>query len=273
MAKSDAPQTSRKEPLSKSLWLALSMHALLIVALALSTRWKSSEPAAIEAELWNATPQIAALNKAPPPPPPTPVPEVKPLPKPEPVVKAPEEPAPDIALEIKRKEEARKKQEQAQLEEKLTKLERDRLEKEKVDKLALDKKMLQAQKASDQKLMDDVRRDNEQRLARATGSADVTASPNNKSSLTAGKGSRFSLVATGKVKDNLNFPEEDYKPAIAMVTLAPDGTVLDVRFTKPSGNPAQDAAIERAIRRTARFPPENPGEAYRQVELEFKASN
>ncbi len=270
MAKSDAPQTSRKEPLSKSLWLALAMHALLIIALALSTRWKSSEPAAIEAELWNATPQIAAVSKAPPPPPPTPVPEIKPESKPEPIVKAPPDPTPDIVLEIKRKEEARKKleQEQAreQLDEKLAQLEKD--------KLAKEKKALQDQKASDKKLMDEVRRDNEQRLARATGNADATASPNNKGLGTAGKGSRFSLVATGKVKDNLNFPEgPDYKPATAMVTLAPDGTVLEVRFTKPSGNPAQDAAIERAIKRTARFPPENPGEAYRQVELEFKPSN
>lgn len=247
---------SRKEPISKSLMLALGMHVLLLIALFLSTRWKSSEPAAIEAELWNATPQMAAATKpAPPPPPP-----LQDVIKPEPLVKTPDEPEPDIALE-RRKEEERKKQ--AELKAQQEKLEKDKAAKEK-----------KAQAERDKQLLEEARLDNERRLARATtGNAASTASPNQRSLGTAGAGSRFSIVATGKVKDNLNFPESDYKAATVMVTLAPNGDVLDVRFTKPSGNAAQDAAIERAIRRTARFPPENPGEAYRQVELEFKPSN
>jgi colicin import membrane protein len=266
VSSSSRPLKQQKEPLSKSLMLALGMHVLLLIALALSTRWKSSAPAAIEAELWNATPQIASVSR--PPPPPKAEPEVKPEPKPLPVEKTPDEPKPDIALEAKRKEAERLKQKAIEEQEK-------KEEKEKQDKLAKDKqaKESKAQEALDKKLLEEVRRDNEQRLARATqGNAASTASPNQRSLGTAGAGSRFSLVATGKVKDNLNFPEGDYKPATVMVSLASDGTVLDVKFTKPSGNPAQDAAIERAIRRTARFPPENPGEAYRQVELEFKAS-
>jgi colicin import membrane protein len=270
---STRPFKAQREPMSKALMLALGIHVLLLIALALSTRWKSSAPAAIEAELWNATPQVASLSRPPPPPPPLVQP--KPEPQPKPVEKTPDEPKPDIAIEAKRKEAERKKQDELKqvqedkdkrLKEEL--LKQDKLEK---DKLAKEKK---AQEALDKKLLDEVRRDNEQRLARATqGNAANTASPNQRSLGTAGAGSRFSLVATGKVKDNLNFPEGDYKPATVMVSLAPDGTVLDVKFTKPSGNPAQDAAIERAIRRTARFPPENPGEAYRQVELEFRASN
>jgi colicin import membrane protein len=245
----------KREPMSKALLLALGMHVLLIIALALSTRWKSSEPAAVEAELWSATPQIAAVVK------PAPPPEPKLKPEPEPVAKAPVEPAPDIALEQKKKEAERKKLELAQ-QEQVKKDEKLKQEREK-----------KAQDAADAKLRDEITRERDAKIAKMMGNAAQTSSPNQRSLGTAGAGSRFSIVATGKVKDNLNFPEGDYKPATAMVTLAPDGTVLDVKFTKPSGNPAQDAAIERAIKRTARFPPENPGEAYRQVELVFTPSN
>ncbi len=254
-------QQRKREPMSKALLLALGMHALLIIALALSTRWKSSEPAAIEAELWSATPQIAAVVKPAPPPPPEP--EVKP--EPEPVVKAPVETTPDIALEQKKKEAERKKQEQAQ-QEQVKKDEKLKQEREK-------KAQEVTQQVADAKLRDEITRERDAKIAKMTGNAAQTSSPNQRSLGTAGAGSRFSIVATGKVKDNLNFPEGDYKPATVIVTLAPNGEVLDVKFTKPSGNPAQDAAIERAIRRTARFPPANPGEAYEKVELVFTASN
>lgn len=263
---STRPYPSRKDPISKSLLLALGMHALLIVALALSTRWKSSPPAAIEAELWNATPQIAQAAKPAPPPPPEP--DVKPEPKPEPVVKASDEPAPDIALEKKKKEDERKKQE-LQQEQALKDL---LVKKEKEEKAKLEREK-KAQQEADDKLKREIAQEREARIAKMTGNAAQTASPNQRSLGTAGVGSRFSIVATGKVKDNLNFPEGDYKPATVLVKLSRDGEVLSVRFTKSSGNPAQDAAIERAIMKTARFPPANPGEAYEQVELDFKASN
>jgi len=40
--------------------LALFVHALLVLALAFSVKWHSSEPEGVEAELWAAVPQIAA---------------------------------------------------------------------------------------------------------------------------------------------------------------------------------------------------------------------
>ena len=40
--------------------LAVLAHVLLIIALAWSVNWKSSEPEGIVAELWSALPQTAA---------------------------------------------------------------------------------------------------------------------------------------------------------------------------------------------------------------------
>jgi colicin import membrane protein len=77
-----APQ---KPPGMRSgLALALVAHALLIVALAWSVHWKSSEPEGVVAELWASVPQTAAPRAAAPEPKPTPPPEPKPEPKPEP---------------------------------------------------------------------------------------------------------------------------------------------------------------------------------------------
>ena len=39
---------------------ALGVHALLVVAIAFSVSWRTSNPAGVEAELWAAVPQIAA---------------------------------------------------------------------------------------------------------------------------------------------------------------------------------------------------------------------
>jgi len=40
--------------------LALGVHGLLVVALALSVHWRSQTPQTFSAELWAATPQVAA---------------------------------------------------------------------------------------------------------------------------------------------------------------------------------------------------------------------
>ena len=73
--------------------LALATHALLFLFLWGGINWQSSEPVAVEAEVWDLTTQQAA----PPPPPaeePDPAPEPAPTPEPEPV---PPPPAPTPA--------------------------------------------------------------------------------------------------------------------------------------------------------------------------------
>jgi colicin import membrane protein len=53
--------------------LALGVHVLLIMALAWSVHWKTSEPDGVVAELWSTLPQIAAPRVAAPEPPRPPV--------------------------------------------------------------------------------------------------------------------------------------------------------------------------------------------------------
>ncbi len=88
--------------------LALAVHGLLVVALALSVHWRSQTPPTFSAELWAATPQVAAPREvqstpvAPPPPPPQP-----PAPTPRVATPAPP-PAVDaqIAIEKARQDKA-----------------------------------------------------------------------------------------------------------------------------------------------------------------------
>ena len=54
--------------------LAIAAHVLLIVAIAWSVHWKSSEPEGVEAELWAAVPQTAAPRVEAPQPQPQPQP-------------------------------------------------------------------------------------------------------------------------------------------------------------------------------------------------------
>jgi colicin import membrane protein len=43
--------------------MSLLAHGALLAALTLGVRWHTEEPAAVEAELWAATPQIAAPRR------------------------------------------------------------------------------------------------------------------------------------------------------------------------------------------------------------------
>ena len=86
--------------------LALGVHALLVVALAVAVNWRSQTPQTFSAELWSATPQVAAPRAVestpatpppPPPPPPAPTPRVA-TPAPPPPVD------PQIAIDKARQE-------------------------------------------------------------------------------------------------------------------------------------------------------------------------
>ena len=104
----------------RGLVLAVLIHLVLVGALTLGVNWKSSEPDAVEAELWASVPQAAAPAQAAEPEPPAPPP--KPQPRPEPVKPPPpvQQQAPDreaeIALEKQRKEREARKLEQEQRE-------------------------------------------------------------------------------------------------------------------------------------------------------------
>jgi len=74
----------------RSLALAAAIHAGLFFFLWIGVHWQSSEPVAVEAEVWDMKTQAAA-----PPPPPAAAPEPTPVPAP-PLVAAPPPPPPDV---------------------------------------------------------------------------------------------------------------------------------------------------------------------------------
>lgn len=150
------PLDSLRPPSADSPRVGLTMsvvaHAGLVAALTLGVSWRAEEPTAVSAELWAATPQIAAPPAAAPAP--EPEPENAPPPRPAPPPPAPAPPPPataerdaDIALEKarrQREEQARQAaEEQRRQREKLEqeKLKADKLkaEKEKADKAAREK--------------------------------------------------------------------------------------------------------------------------------------
>ncbi|SIR56526.1 Cell division and transport-associated protein TolA [Janthinobacterium sp. TND4EL3] len=167
-----------------SLGLALAMHLGLLFFLWVGVHWQSTEPVAVEAEVWDMKVQTAApppevATEPEPTPPPPPEPEVeRPAPPPPPPVAAPEPKVDlreaEIALERKKaklkeeKEKAaaeeRRKQEQKEREEEKRELEKqkqkekdkaEKLEKEKADKLEkakLEKEKEKAQEKAEKEL-------------------------------------------------------------------------------------------------------------------------
>lgn len=131
----------------RGLVLALLIHALLIVGLAIGVNWHTSNPEGMQAELWAAVPQVAAPRAAEAEPPtpklerpiplvekPKPVPPPKPDPKPEPTPEpAKVLPDPQIAIE-KAKREQRDRRLEAQREE-------EQLKKEAAKKLQAEKRL------------------------------------------------------------------------------------------------------------------------------------
>ncbi|MEO7055676.1 MAG: cell envelope integrity protein TolA [Caldimonas sp.] len=159
--------------------LAFAVHVLLVIALAWSVHWKSSDPEGVVAELWSAVPQIAAPRAVAPEPrplptPPQPVPAPQPTPRvvppePRPAPPPPPKPEPAVAprqdaqiaieraalekerrLDAERADAARKAERKAELtrrdearrleDEKQARLQKQRLADEQVDKKKLAEK-------------------------------------------------------------------------------------------------------------------------------------
>jgi colicin import membrane protein len=156
---------------ASSVFAALVVHALLIVALTAGIQWKQDNSVSVEAELWSAVPMAAApalveVETPLPPPPPAPKPE----PAPKPVVKAPEPPAAnrdaDIALAKKRKiEEEKKLQDALKAEERRKEEVKKEAEKKAKAKIEEDKRKLEAKKEEERK--DKERQEKEKQKERA----------------------------------------------------------------------------------------------------------
>jgi len=255
--------------------LALAVHALLVVALAVSVSWRSQTPQTFSAELWASTPQVAAPRAEPSTPvaPPAPPPPPPPAPAPR---TAPPPPTPDaqIALEKAQREKAEKaKAEREKAErDKQARAEREKAEREKAERerqaAAKAKTEAQAkreaqeqreQQAEEQRLA----KQREDNLKRMLGQAGATGAPG--STGTALKDAAPSASYAGKliarIKPNilLTEPVSGNPAADVEVRASPTGTILSRRLVKSSGNKDWDEAVLRAIDRTAELPRDTDG--------------
>ncbi|WP_038962334.1 TonB family protein, partial [Ralstonia pseudosolanacearum] len=75
-----------------------------------------------------------------------------------------------------------------------------------------------------------------------------------------------------KVQPNINFYDDTSGNPIVtvLVQMAPDGTVLSRRVTKPSGYPVLDEAVLRAIDLSSPLPRDTNGKAPASVIVGFK---
>jgi colicin import membrane protein len=254
--------------------LAVIAHLLLLVALTWGINWqRDDQNVAVEAELWSRIPQEAA---PPPPPPAPPQPEVKPPPvvqtaPPPPVVKEP-----DIAVEREKKrreEEAKRREEEEQrkqLEAQKKKLEEQQVALEKKQKEELAKKEKQ-KKELEAKKLDQLRKEN---LARMMADATGSGSPGSKGTAakSAGPSDSYGGRIRARVKPNIVFMDDvPGNPAAEVeVRMAPDGTIVSRRITKPSGVRSWDDAVLRALDRTEILPRDVDGRVHTPLIIEFR---
>jgi colicin import membrane protein len=225
----DSPILPRANQAGKrvSIALAVAVHLLLAGFLFYGVRWQTKATDVVEVELVRAVAEPAPV--APPvavPPAPTPEPPA-PAPKPEPKP-APPPPKPDIAIKEKEKPKPPPKAEPAP---------------PRVD--------------PNQELL---KRETEQLAQRKQ--AETAAQELNQMKAAQSASARNKAVADylgrirGKIRGNIVLPPEikGNPEAIFEVTQLPSGEVISVKVKKSSGNPALDAAVERAILKSSPLP-------------------
>lgn len=265
----------RPAGMGMGLVLALFAHALLVAALTFSVRWKTSDPAGVEAELWAAVPQIAAPRAVAPEPAPTPVEVKPPPPPPPPKVEPAPAPVPDaqIAIEKARREEEKREQarrEEAKREE-ARREEAGREQQRAKEELDRKKKEQVAQSKQEEQKLEAVRQANLQRImgqAGATGAATSTGT----AARTAGPSAGYAGRIRARIQPNIVFADNVPGNPLATVEVraAPDGTIVGMRLIKSSGIKAWDDAVLRAIEKTEILPRDTDGRVPAQFEIDFR---
>ncbi len=202
----------------RSFIFAALVHGALFGFLYFGVRWQSETPRPIEAELWNPLPS----SPAPAPKAQTPPVEVKPEPKPD--VEPPKlVPKPDIAIKDEKKEEKKKPEPKPKVQN---------------DPIARD---LMKEQFNKEMQRDAVARAAEKETASASGR----------------ENQNWLRAINAHIKRNFVFADTSVNPNLEArfeVRLAQSLRILDIRLLKPSGNPAFDAAAQRAIDASSPLP-------------------
>jgi colicin import membrane protein len=269
--------------------LSLLVHAALLLALTTAVEWRSRSTDVVTAELWAAVPQVAgAPAPQPPAPAPAPAPTPTPPPPPAPPVRAaePPPPEPDIALERAERRKAELQKEEQAKQERLKAQAKAEAERERI--AAEQRQAQQAEAERKQAEAERKRREareakaeaarlakvREQTLARMMGQASEAAGNTGSGSAArdAGPSAAYAARLAALIRRNSRFAGTlaDNDPTEVEVVTAPGGTILSRRIVKSSGHPEWDAAVVRAIDRTARLPPDERGVVPSPMTIEFR---
>jgi colicin import membrane protein len=234
--------------MGRSFALSAIVHLALVAVLVLGVRWQVRAPDTVEVDLVEATP----------PPPPAPVVEPpKPVPAPKVEPPPPQVKKPDIAIQEKPKPKPKPKPEP-----KAKPKDDPELQKRMREQLAQEQRQLDQQRA-EQELRELIAK---QRADEARKAAAAQARALNE---------YITRIQT-KVKSNWILPQniQGNPEAIFLVVQLPTGEVLpppSTRLIKSSGNPAYDAAVERAILKSSPLPLPPPGIPFsRELKLTFR---
>ncbi len=276
--------------LVRAVVLALLAHALLMAALTWGVGWKrEAQTVSVEAELWASVPlQAAPAEVIPPPEPPAPVPLPTPPPEPSPPAPLPRAQAAmsdasiALAREKERKDKARQEQDKLLKEKQLLEKKRQQEKLEQERKLAEEKKKKELEAKlketrEKQKALEEARQTEKQRqenlqrmagLAGASGAATATGTASRSSAPSATYAGR--IVA--RVKPNIVYSENisNNPSAEVEVRTAPDGTITGRKLLKPSGVPAWDEAVLKAIDKTEVLPRDTDGQVPATLVITFR---
>ncbi len=225
--------------LGRSFALSAIVHLALVAVLVLGVRWQVRAPDTVEVD----------LVEAPPPAPPAPVVEPpKPVPAPKVEPPPPQVKKPDIAIQEKPKPKPKPKPK---------------------DDPELQKRMRE-QLAQEQRQLDQQRAEQELRelIARQQAEAARQAAAAQAKAL-----NEYIARIQAKVKGNWILPQgiQGNPEAIFLVVQLPTGEVLSTKLVRSSGNPAYDAAVERAILKSSPLPLPAARELFsRELKLTFR---
>ena len=266
----DAFAPRRPPGIRSGLALSLGVHVLLILALAWSVSWKSSEPDGVVAELWSALPQIAAPQVAPPEParPPVVVEPKPPPPRPEPV--AP--PRVDAQIAIERAEAAKKAEAAKREEARRAEAEREKeRERQRLAEEQAEKKKLAEKARQDEAKQAAIREANLRRMMNQAGTS-TDPSATGTAAHTSGPSAGYAGRIKARIKPNilLNATVPGNPLATVEVRLAPDGTIVSRKLTRSSGSPTWDETVLRAIDKTEILPRDIDGRVPSSMSIDFR---
>ncbi|MDY0011534.1 MAG: energy transducer TonB [Rhodocyclaceae bacterium] len=255
-----------------SLVLAALVHILLALFLFFGVRWQNPAPEAVEVSVVDGLPPPPPTATPEPPRPepkpeprPTPKPEAKPLPpppakpeivtkaKPKQVEKQPKPPKPVEKPKLENKSEPKPK---SKLASKSPPLDDNRLK----DLLASETRQVRETEA-DRQLANQLAEENQRVAAARANLANAKALDSYKNKIRV------------KVRGNIILPLgiSGNPEAVFLVSQAVDGTILEIRLKRSSGNPALDSAIEKAIQKSSPLPKPEKEELFeRNLELNFR---